>query len=360
MINDGLCMMNKKILLSLNHIKQNIIKNTPKYLNRIKKYEIIIEKIHEDLNMCNNPNELIKLKMEEIKSQNIIKKINNILKSDKVGDYLNNTRYIFHLWNISNETQKRKLFDEYLFITDINKYLKQFNSVSRRCINCENESITYIDKGLYSCSNCEYITKYLYEYSKYNMIEMSHENKKNNNYQKSEYYKSYMDKLQIRKIPEINKNIMKAIRDKANELKYTESTITPKKVRKILKLLGHSKLYNHVSYILHKLYGKIPPFINVDHREFMTNMFNSIESVWPEIRSSRNSRSGRGSGSGRGRSSFINYPYCIYKIIELFGEYDEYLKYFKLSSSTRNIEILDKYWAKICKKLNWEFIPTYI
>ena len=39
-------------------------------------------------------------------------------------------------------------------------------------------------------------------------------------------------------------------------------------------------------------------------------------------------------------------------------EYDELLKYFPISKSKQKRKQNDEKWEKICKDLNWDFIPT--
>ena len=57
------------------------------------------------------------------------------------------------------------------------------------------------------------------------------------------------------------------------------------------------------------------------------------------------------------RVNFLNYYYVLYKMCELLGE-NVFLPYFPmLKDPVKRIE-QDEIWKKICKELNWEFIPT--
>jgi len=49
--------------------------------------------------------------------------------------------------------------------------------------------------------------------------------------------------------------------------------------------------------------------------------------------------------------------YVTRKLCELL-EYDELLKYFPISKSNQKRKQNDEKWEKICKDLNWDFIPT--
>ena len=57
------------------------------------------------------------------------------------------------------------------------------------------------------------------------------------------------------------------------------------------------------------------------------------------------------------RQNFLNYYYVLYKMCELLGE-DQYLDgFYMLKDPIKRME-QDEVWKKICKELNWEFIPT--
>ena len=57
------------------------------------------------------------------------------------------------------------------------------------------------------------------------------------------------------------------------------------------------------------------------------------------------------------RVNFLNYYYVLYKMCELLDE-TKFLPFFPmLKDPVKRIE-QDEIWKKICKELNWEFIPT--
>jgi benzoyl-CoA reductase/2-hydroxyglutaryl-CoA dehydratase subunit BcrC/BadD/HgdB len=57
------------------------------------------------------------------------------------------------------------------------------------------------------------------------------------------------------------------------------------------------------------------------------------------------------------RKNFLSYSYVIHKFMQLL-ERDEYLEHFNLLKSREKLHEQDKVWAKICKELNWQFIPS--
>jgi hypothetical protein len=57
------------------------------------------------------------------------------------------------------------------------------------------------------------------------------------------------------------------------------------------------------------------------------------------------------------RVNFLNYYYTAYKLCELLGE-DSYLEHFPMLKDPEKRMEQDVIWKKICKELDWEFIPT--
>ena len=57
------------------------------------------------------------------------------------------------------------------------------------------------------------------------------------------------------------------------------------------------------------------------------------------------------------RKNFLSYSYVLHKFCELL-EYDYLLPYFPLLKSREKLHAQDIIWEKICKDLNWEFIPS--
>ena len=55
--------------------------------------------------------------------------------------------------------------------------------------------------------------------------------------------------------------------------------------------------------------------------------------------------------------NFLSYSYVLHKFCELL-EFDNLLEYFPLLKSREKLHQQDLIWEKICKDLNWEFIPS--
>lgn len=87
----------------------------------------------------------------------------------------------------------------------------------------------------------------------------------------------------------------------------------------------------------------IPP----EREQIICTLFEQAEMPFMKIRNSVKP----------GRKNFLSYPYIIYKICELLA-FDEYLSHFELLKSDALLIMQDKWWKEVCRKLDWQFIPT--
>ena len=57
------------------------------------------------------------------------------------------------------------------------------------------------------------------------------------------------------------------------------------------------------------------------------------------------------------RKNFLSYSYVLHKFCELI-ELDHLLTYFPLLKSREKLQQQDKIWEKICRDLEWQYIPS--
>lgn len=132
------------------------------------------------------------------------------------------------------------------------------------------------------------------------------------------------------------------------EFKKTRTTrradIRPARVREYLKKLKLNKYYEHCNSICNILNGVPAPNLPPALEERLKTMFEKIQE--PFVRN-----------CPPDRKNFLSYSYTLYKFCELLGE-DQYLPYFPLLKSTEKLYLQDQIWKKICRDLQWEFIPS--
>ena len=59
----------------------------------------------------------------------------------------------------------------------------------------------------------------------------------------------------------------------------------------------------------------------------------------------------------KNRKNFLSYSYVLHKFCELL-ELDDLLVYFPLLKSREKLQQQDRIWEKICRSLQWQYIPS--
>ena len=134
-------------------------------------------------------------------------------------------------------------------------------------------------------------------------------------------------------IEELNKNSHILVSD----LKYND-------IRGILKKLKYNKYYEHIPHILSIITGKRAPILDRKSEEILRSLFKEIQIPFMN-------------NCPPTRKNFLSYSYVLHKFCELL-EYDHLLEYFTLLKSREKLHAQDIIWEKICKDLEWEYIPS--
>jgi ribosomal protein L37AE/L43A len=333
--------------------RNQINENNEIYNNKIKSIISDIDKKLEAQALVdiNNLHDIQIIKYDIEMLNNDIKKINDILNFNEEKEYYKYTNeYITKFNSTDTNGVKYMLSIFYMIIVDPEKYFKNIKSKIRnnKCINCKSPShMKTISPGVYQCIKCMYITS---DISENVLISDINPNTtlKNNSYQKSNYFESYINKLRMTKVPRDSVNVLAEIKSYAN--KYCINNFTTDNIRRILKYIGKSNYYKYISYFMCKLTNNfVPPNISSEDLEKLSQMFNEVEAAWVQLICKKNGK----------KQSFFGYPYVMRKLLELLEDYDNYLPLIPLSNSTSNINKNDKIWSQICEYLRYEFIPTY-
>ena len=134
-------------------------------------------------------------------------------------------------------------------------------------------------------------------------------------------------------VDELNKNRNVSPRDQ----KYND-------IREILKKLKYNKYYEHIPHILSIITGKRAPILDRKNEEILRSLFKEIQIPFMN-------------NCPPTRKNFLSYSYVLHKFCELL-EYDHLVEYFTLLKSREKLHAQDIIWEKICKDLDWEFIPS--
>jgi hypothetical protein len=224
-------------------------------------------------------------------------------------------------------------------VFDYDKYAYQ----SDVCSWCNRGELVAVEnEGILVCNKCSNFTVYYVESDKPSYKEPPRE-ASFYAYRRINHFREILAQVQAKETTQIDDSIIAAIENQIHKERITLDQLTDAKAKEILKKLGYNKYYEHIPFIKEKL-GIKPPVMTPELEETLCNLF--METQGPYARFCPDER-----------VNFLNYYYTVYKLCELLGQ-TQYLPYFPmLKDRDKRIE-QDEIWKKICKELNWEFIPT--
>jgi hypothetical protein len=319
-----------KLIESINNIKQEIqlLKKTKdEYLLNNSKY--IFEYFENKKNISNN---------DGINNNNN-NKINTFFKLNKTED---NIIANFNLVdNINNNVNKylRNTDDTFLDI-------ETFMYPSDICGVCfKGTLIAMDDEGVYLCSSCSKTFRCLIENEKTSYKEPPKE-VCFYAYKKINHLKEILAQLQGKETTQIQDKIIENIKLQAKKerIGINETELTNAKTKEILKKLGYNGYYEHIPFIKNKL-GIKPPIMSPELEDLICVLFIEIQAPYNIF-------------CPDDKVNFLNYYYTVYKICELLGE-RKYLEYLQLLREDK-INEQDCIWKKICKYLDWLYLPTIV
>jgi DNA-directed RNA polymerase subunit RPC12/RpoP len=357
---------NKKIIIDKNSIvtvdkkHQEIINNFKSKENIIPKLKYKISLLQKEFN--SNPSNKILNKI-----QNYQNKIINI-QNKKIDYYLDNSKYIFDYFenkktistnnnkkillnnffnsnknNFSNNNDKALNFSKKYLINvddsflDINDYIE----TSYVC-ECGGEFVPIDHDGIMVCKKCSKQVTHLIENDKPSYKEPPKE-VCFYAYKRINHFREILAQFQAKESTQIDDEVIENIKKQVKKERLCKEQLTNNKTKLILKKLGYNKYYEHIPFIKEKL-GIKPPTMSIELENTLCNLFMDIQAPYSKYCPNE-------------RQNFLNYYYVLYKMCELLG-HDEYLEHFyMLKDPVKRME-QDIIWKKICKELNWQFIPT--
>ena len=284
----------------------NILTSKNKALDKLFKIK------REDTNNCENKNEQENIFTSFYNNGNN-GGINNIVQK-----YLNNVDENFIDMN------------SFVYPTDICQY----------CF--KGELIPLEDDGLLICNLCSRTIPYLIENEKPSYKEPPKEICFYA-YKRINHFKEILAQFQGKETTQIPSEIIENIKLQIKKERIQLDQITNVKTKEILKKLGYNKYYEHIPFIKDKL-GIKPPVMSQELEETLCNLFIDLQAPYSKF-------------CPDDRVNFLNYYYTAYKLCELLDE-KYYLQHFPMLKDRDKIVEQDVIWKKICKELDWEFIPT--
>ena len=331
---------------------------------QLTKQKLVLETQYNKIE-SNDQKYLLKQQINKIENE-----INTLQKKKK--DYwLNNSKYIFNYFETKKEQSTGaktniKNLDSFFNIsendekinqnidnTDINNYFRNtenslfniddFILKENICTSCnKGEMIPSINEGILVCNNCFVQTRSIIDHDKQSYKEPPQE-VCFYAYKRINHFREILAQFQAKETTLIPDTVLEDIKSQIKKERICLEQLTNKKAKEILKKLNYNKYYEHIPFIKHKL-GIKPPVMTQQLEDTLCNLFMEIQRPYAKY-------------CPKNRVNFLNYYYTVYKLCELLKQ-KQFLPYFPMLKDREKRIEQDDIWKKICKELNWKFIPT--
>jgi len=215
-----------------------------------------------------------------------------------------------------------------------------------RCIieTCQSTMEMSAQDGTLTCPKCGYTVDILIESERgpYN------EPPKESNYfayKRINHFNEWLAQFQAKETSDIPEEVYLSVQQELKKNIFLDwSHIKYETIRAILKKLKYNKFYEQIPHIVNVLTGKDGPILDRQLEETLRSLFKEIQ--LPFIRN-----------CPANRKNFLSYSYVLHKFCQLL-DHDELLVYFPLLKSREKLQQQDVIWKKICKDLEWQYIPS--
>jgi len=248
--------------------------------------------------------------------------------SDK---YLQSKRAYKNYWR--NVTHAITNIQDFVVPTDICEVCRQ------------GELIPQDEEGILICNNmqCGKFVTYIVDYSKPTSKEPPNE-VSYTAYIRLNHFKEILSQFQAKETTQIPEEVIEAIRARIKKERiHDTSKITYHVMRDILRKLGLNKYFEHIQYI-NSLFGIKPPIMSEELHETLCVLFIEIQKPWAM-------------NCPPDRTNFFNYTYILFQFCTLLDQ-TKYLPYIPLLKDAEKQREQDQIWKRVCKELDWEFIPS--
>lgn len=246
-----------------------------------------------------------------------------------------------------NKYTKDKIYNQFMKIVDKN-YVTPINEdeiiTVDICKKCYVEMLLNQNTGLLICPKCGIVEKIIINSDKPSYKDPPKE-QTSFCYKRINHLNEFLAQFQAKETTEIPEEVYNEILIEIKKQRIENmAEITVDKMKSILRKIKRTDYYDHVPYIINQLGGLPPPVISPIIEEIIRGMFKTIQI--PFLKHCPESK-----------KNFLSYGFVMYKFFELL-ELDEYLECFKLLKSISKLREQDQIWKKICKDLDWEYIPS--
>ena len=267
-------------------------------------------------------------------------------KQDKKPKTVNDEVVKENIKEADKYKSKAKMYEDYLLLTDENfdNLNIEKNSNIDFCNKCGIEKTLYMSEGKMICNKCGDESFILIDSDKPSYKEPPREISYFA-YKRINHFNEWLAQFQAKESTDIPQEVYNQIISELKKERIEDmKTLTPPKLREILKKLKKNKYYEHVPHIINRLNGEPPPTISRETEEELRRMFKEIQVPFHKF-------------CPKSRKNFLSYSYVLHKFVQLL-ELDEFTECFILLKSREKLHQQDQIWKDICNYLKWEFIPS--
>jgi hypothetical protein len=212
------------------------------------------------------------------------------------------------------------------------------------CLTCQQPTVIMGAGAIMGCTKCKQTHTFIQATS--SRIAYGEEVEFTSfSYRRENHFQEWLNCFQAKESTEVPQQIIDIVAEKCAQLGLKEKCfIQMPNVREALKLLGLSKYYENQQQITTRISGKLAPIMTPQQEEQVRCMFSAIIPFFEKHKPSN-------------RRNFLSYAYCLYKFCELMG-WTQFLPCFTLLKGYDKLKKQDMIFDKICKDLDWEFIPS--
>jgi hypothetical protein len=241
---------------------------------------------------------------------------------------------------------KADMYEKFMANVDDTYNIKpQIDTTYNKCPSCDSVNLKVNSYECYTtCEDCGAMEYVFIDTDKRSYKEPPPENTYFA-YKRINHFREWLAQFQAKESTDIPEHVYKIIIGEIKKNRITNmSNLTTNKVRDFLKKHRLNKYYEHIPHIIYKLNGQKPPVIPKEMEEKLCTLFKDIQTPFNKVKPPD-------------RKNFLSYSYVIYKFCQLL-ELDDLADNFTLLKNKDVLNQQDDIWRKICKVLNWEYIPT--
>ena len=236
---------------------------------------------------------------------------------------------------------------EYLSVVDPaqTKPLRRSRSEILECPRCKIERVILEQDGVAVCHKCGSQDVVLVDSDRFLARSETSKDYSTQSYRRVNHLTEHLNQIQGRETTVIPEALVDSIMLELKKERVTDMrNLNNRMIRGILKRLGASRYYEHITTIIRTINGLPPVRISPELEEKIKNMFREIQPAYNRVCPSN-------------RTNFLQYNFCIARILLLLGE-PELASYFPPLKSREKQCTQDAIWKSVCKELGWKYMPS--